>query len=574
MKYSGNNVSPGYAVGTAYVYEPFRPIVPDGKVAAQEPAEAAAHYQKAKQLAQCELQEIIDRLSGEKDEKAKIFTAHLDILFDEVMDEDILRMIGEQKASAETAVSRVYETYAKELEGLGDELIRERAADLRDVKNRLLRCLSGAPERNLSSLAGPVIILARNLLPSDTATIDRKNVLAIVTETGGETSHSAIIAKSYGIPAILGISDVLSSVKHGDPVIVDAVKGNFYTKPTGEQIEYFTKKRDEYAANAREIKKCLTQQPVMKDGKRIGIFMNIGSGKNEELESEPYVDGIGLFRTEFLYLEKEQPPTEEEQFEIYRKVLSRFGDKPVVLRTLDIGGDKTVSYLNLPKEDNPFLGNRALRFCLSRCDIFKTQLRAAFRASVYGNLWIMFPMVGTLDDIRNAKAAVEEVKAELRAEEKAFSGNVKIGIMIEIPSIAILADKAAKEVDFASIGTNDLCQYTLAVDRMNPSITQYYQSYHPSLFRLIGYVAEEFRKEGKTVSVCGELGGDRLAPAVLIGLGISKLSMSLSSVARTKMLISKLTMERAQEIAETVKNLGTAGEVSDYLQGALKDAVQ
>jgi len=445
MKYTGNNVSGGIAIGEVFLYTPFIPpevekALPQG----QQPSDAVAHYHDAKEKAKAELEKIKEKLLSEKDEKAKIFTAHLDILYDEVMDEDILFYIEGKGFSAVYSVGAVYDKYATMLDKAADELIRERAADIRDVKNRLLRNLFGMEERNLSALSKPVIVVANNLLPSDTATLDRKNVLAIVTETGGETSHSAIIAKSYEIPAILGVKNIMSVLKQDETVIVDAVKGDLYTAPDGDQLSHFAEERIKYVEKAKKIKEFIGVEPVMKDGQRVGVFMNIGAGKAEELQSSVYTDGIGLFRTEFLYMEKDQAPTEDEQFAAYSKVLSAFGDKPVILRTLDIGGDKTVSYLDLPKEENPFLGNRALRLCLSRLEIFRTQLRAALRASISGNLWIMLPMVGSLDDIRKAKLIIEEVKGSLRKDQIPFSDQVKIGIMIEIPSIALMADIVAQ----------------------------------------------------------------------------------------------------------------------------------
>ena len=307
----------------------------------------------------------------------------------------------------------------------------------------------------------------------------------------------------------------------------------------------------------------------MADGTLLPVHLNVGSANDQELAAEKYTDGVGLFRTEFIYMGKEQLPTEDEQYEIYKKVLTAFGDRPVTIRTLDIGGDKKLQCMELPVEENPFLGNRALRLCFSMPEVFLTQLRAALRASVHGNLWIMFPMVGSMDDIRRAKAFVQQAKDQLDAQGVPYSPNVKLGIMVEIPSIALVADLAAKEVDFASIGTNALTQYSTAVDRMNPALREYYQSYHPALFRLIGYVVESFAKEGKPVSVCGEMGGDPYAAAVLAGLGMSKLSMGSASVARIKKMLSGLTMEKARELAAKARSLPTNDEVESYLKAEL-----
>ena len=425
------------------------------------------------------------------------------------------------------------------------------------------------PEKNLAALGEPVIVVAHDLLPSDTATLDRKNVLALVTEIGGATSHSAIIARSYEIPALLGVDGAMENLSHGQEIAVDAVEGLLVADPSGEVKADFAKKREAFLKRREEEKKFLGVEPRMADGTLLPVHLNVGSANDQELAAEKYTDGVGLFRTEFIYMGKEQLPTEDEQYEIYKKVLTAFGDRPVTIRTLDIGGDKKLQCMELPVEENPFLGNRALRLCFSMPEVFLTQLRAALRASVHGNLWIMFPMVGSMDDIRRAKAFVQQAKDQLDAQGVPYSPDVKLGIMVEIPSIALVADLAAKEVDFASIGTNDLTQYSTAVDRMNPALREYYQSYHPALFRLIGYVVESFAKEGKPVSVCGEMGGDPYAAAVLAGLGMSKLSMGSASVARIKKMLSGLTMEKARELAAKARSLPTNDEVESYLKAEL-----
>lgn len=566
MKMKGNPVSHGVALGSIYRYEPFQPNVKQQEITSDKVTEQTALYDKLKAEAAEELRAIRDKLQKTAPDKAKIFEAHLEILGDEDVDEMVLELITDGLFTTEYAVSFAYDKFAKLLGKAKDELIRERVADLHDVRNRLLRIAAGAPESNLSSLEGPVIVAAHDLLPSDTATLDRANVLAIVTEIGGATSHSAIIARSYEIPAILGIDGLLKSVKGGEFAAADALDGYLVIEPDEKEKADYTEKRDAFLKETAEIKEYLGRQPLTKDGVKIEIGANVGSADAHDLACEPYVDLIGLFRTEFLYMAGETLPSEEKQFETYKKILTAFGDRPVTLRTLDIGGDKTLPALPLPKEDNPFLGKRALRLCFDRTDIFRTQLRAALRASVYGNLWLMLPMVGSMDDIRRARAIVDDVKAELIAEGKKVSDSFKFGIMIEIPSIAVIADIAVKEVDFASIGTNDLCQYLTAVDRMNPSVVQYYQSYHPAMFRMIGYVVKQFNEAGKPICVCGELGGDPLAAPVLVGLGMRKLSMSFSCVARMKKLLSGLTIEKAQSLAAAATSLDSAEKVEQYLK--------
>ncbi len=571
MIYHGNPVSKGIAAGADFHYRPFNAAVSETPLQEGAAAEALTKYEAARKNAETELNAIRTRLQSADPEKAKIFTAHIDILFDEAMDGDIRELIENDRYSPDRAIDEVFEKYARILGKSPDPLIKERASDIRDVKTRLIRVWNGVPEKNLSSLPSPAVIVVHDLLPSDTATLDRKNVLAIVTEIGGSTSHSAIIARSYGIPAVLGVENATEHFSQGETVIADALSGQVISEPTAEQLADCAEKRRRFLAQQAQINAYRNKEAVTPDGVRVDIELNLASVSEQSLEGAKCTDGVGLFRTEFLYLGRDSLPTEEEQFAIYREILTKFGDRPVTLRTLDVGGDKKLDCLNLPHEENPFLGNRALRLCFDRPDIFRTQLRAAFRASVYGNLWIMFPMVASMDDIRRAKQAVSQVKEELTGEGIAFSPDVKLGIMIEIPSVALLADFAAKEVDFASVGTNDLCQYTMAVDRLNPAVSQYYQSYNPALFRLIHTAAKSFLENGKPVCVCGELGGDRLGAAVLMGLGVRKLSMSISSVAQTRKLVNELPMKKAREIAEKVLALSTAKEVEQYLNDALKD---
>ena len=571
MEWRGNPVSEGIAVGKAYLYQPYVPEVVKGEIPEDQVVEATARYEKLRETAKEELEAIREQLekSGSAD-KAKIFKAHLDILYDVAMDEEIKDAIAYDYLTPEWAIHKVYEKFIKILGKAADDLIRERVADMRDVKNRLLRIAAGVPEKNLAVLAEPVVVVAHDLLPSDTATLDRQRVLAIVTEIGGATSHSAIIARSYEIPALLGGEGIMGRLTHGQEVAVDALEGLLIADPAPEQKELFARKREEFLARRAEEKKFLGAKPVMADGTVIPVALNVGSASDQELEGEKYTDGVGLFRTEFIYMGKEQLPTEDEQYEIYKKILQKFGDRPVTLRTLDIGGDKKLQCMELPVEENPFLGNRALRLCFQKPEVFLTQLRAALRASVHGNLWIMFPMVGSLDDIRRAKEFVREAKAQLDKEGVPYSPDVKLGIMIEIPSIALIADLAAQEVDFASIGTNDLIQYSTAVDRMNPEVSKYYQSYHPGVFRLIGMAVEAFNKAGKPISVCGEMGGDPLAASVLVGLGMNKLSMGLASVARMKKVLSGLTMEKARHMARLARTLPTAADVEAALKKELE----
>lgn len=571
MVYQGNPVSEGIVMGKVMQYEPFVPIVECTSITSEEVPETLNHYENARNSAKDELEVIRERLLEDDPEKAKIMKAHMDILFDVAMDEEIRDIISSDLKNAEAAVDKIFRKYIRIISKAKDELIRERASDLEDVRCRLLRTCMGIKEKNLALLAEPVVIVARDLFPSDTASMDRKKVLAIVTEEGGPTSHTAIIARSYEIPALLGVKDIRNNVHNNQQMVVNAVDGFLITDPTAEELVTYEEKGKKFAQQTAETKQYLGIDAVAADGIKIEVELNIGSTNIQEMQAMKVTDGVGLFRTEFLFMGRDTLPTEDEQYEIYRKVLLQAGNDPVTLRTLDIGGDKKLDCMNLPKEDNPFLGNRALRLCLEHRDIFKTQLRAALRAGTIGNLWIMFPMVGSLDDVRSAKSVVHEVQQELDQENIAYGKYIKYGIMIEIPAIAMIADLAVKEVDFASIGTNDLCQYTTAVDRLNPNVLQYYQSYHPALFRLIRYTVEQFNKAGKPIGVCGELGGDKLAMPVLLGFGMRRISMGIASVARTKKVISRLTMARAKELADYVCEMETAGEIEAYLKASLAD---
>ena len=564
MVLRGNGVSKGVAIGEIFLYQPFIPQTTEVQYSG-DPKQYLEQYEALCLQARAELQAIRERMMQTDAEKAAIFSAQMEILCDEVMDEEIRDGIQYDTWMPDWAVETVYSRYERRLQKAGDPLIRERAADLKDVKNRLLRIWCGVPQQSLAQLEKPVIIAAHDLLPSDTAVMERDHVLGIVTESGGTTSHSAIIARSYGIPAVLGIPNLLPRLTNGEKVILDAVDGVLITRPDGKQEKEMRTKQKEYEIQAARIQKYLHRDPLTADGERIEIGLNIGSARPEDLEGSSVTDFGGLFRTEFLYMDNDHLPTEEEQIIQYQKALLEYAPRPVVLRTLDIGGDKTLPYFPLPQEQNPFLGKRALRLCFDSPELFRTQLRAALRASVAGQLWIMLPMVSSIEEIKRAKALLEQAKQELRQEKLPFDEGVKLGIMIEIPAVAVIADLIAPEVDFASIGTNDLCQYLMAVDRMNPEVTSYYQSYHPALFRLIGYVVERFKQAGKPICICGELGGDPLAAPVLVGLGMRKLSMSLSSVAAVKRALAGFTVKQMEEMARAVENM-TDGQAREYLQ--------
>ena len=552
MVLKGKSVSRGVAIGNVMRYTPFCPKINEEKIPEGLAAAAVTSYEAARNKAETELKELEKRLLTHSPGQAKIMGAHMDILNDPAMDEEIKELIERELFSPDAAVAQVYDCYAGILSASGNELMRERAADLLDVKIRLLRCWAGVPECNLSALERPAIIVADDLFPSDTAGINRENVLGIITQTGGSTSHTAIIAKSYEIPAVLGVSGALEQLEDGETVILDVEEGLIHTSPTEEQLREFAQKAERVSAGLREEKLYLNSEPVTVDGVRVEIRLNVAAASDQELSKAVYSDGCGLFRTEFLYLDREHCPTEDEQYEVYSKVLRAFGDKPVILRTMDIGGDKQLPGLELPKEQNPFLGVRGLRLSLKQEELFRTQVRAVLRASIHGKLKVMFPMVGALDELRRAKKIFREEEEALDARGIQWDKNIQIGIMVEVPSIALIADFAAEEADFVSVGTNDLTQYLCAADRMNPEVGGYYQEYHPAVFRILGHLANTFNAAGKEISICGELGGDSLALPALIGLGIRQFSMGAASLGAAKRTVRHLKMEDSQKLAKMV----------------------
>lgn len=564
--YAGKPVSKGYAIGKVLLFSGEQVEVAPDKVRGEDVKKQVERYLNAKSNVISEVGEILNRLRKQGDDKAQIIEAHLSLLDDIAVEEEIQDKIQTEGYNALWAVQEVYGTYIKMMERAKNEIFRERAADFKDVRDRLLCSMAGRRRKRLDMLTEPCIIVCHELMPSDTAGMDRDMVKGIITEVGGDTSHSAIMARSYEIPAVLGVAGVTEILKDGQEVIVDAVEGKVYLNADEESLDLYEKKMKDFQQQAEEVKQYLYADPVTPDGTRVQVMLNIGSLENIEDIRFQSADGVGLFRTEFLYMENDHMPTEDEQVDTYKRVLRAFNEKPVVLRTLDIGGDKTLSYFSLPKEDNPFLGERALRLCFSHPEIFRTQLRAALRASVCGNLWIMFPMVSSIEDIRRAKAALHSAMRELDAEGTPYSKNIKIGVMIEIPSLALIADKVAKEVDFASIGSNDLIQYTMAADRMNQNITDYYQNANPAVLRLIRYAVKCFLAEGKSISLCGELSGSPMTALLLLGMGMRKLSMNFSAVAGIKKWIRALDLHRAEQAVEHVLELETQEAVTSFMQ--------
>lgn len=505
--------------------------------------------------------------------EAQVFDAHLMFLADPEFVGQMEGQIKSDAVNAEEAVSQVSNMFVQMFAAMEDNpYMQERATDIKDVSERLLGILLGRKISSPAEISEEVIVVAHDLTPSDTAQLNKEFVKAFVTNIGGRTSHSAIMARSLEIPAIVGTQSIMDQVKDGDPLIVDANEGHVIVNPSQEQIEEYQEKIAEYQAQKAEWAKLVDAESVTKDGHQIEIAANIGTPRDLPGVLENGAEGIGLYRTEFLYMDSSDFPTEEEQYDAYRQVLEAMGQKPVIVRTMDIGGDKELPYLDLPEEMNPFLGYRAIRISLDRTDMFKTQLRALLRASVHGNLRIMFPMIATIQEFRQAKAILEEVKRELISESIEVSDSIQVGIMVEIPAAAVLADKFAKEVDFFSIGTNDLIQYTMAADRMNEQVSYLYQPYNPSILRLIKYVIDAAHKEGKWAGMCGEMAGDQIAVPILVGLGLDEFSMSASSVLKTRSLVSRLSYADMQNLAaKAINESVSAQDVIDFVEAALEN---
>ncbi|HDG9356141.1 TPA: phosphoenolpyruvate--protein phosphotransferase [Staphylococcus aureus] len=503
-------------------------------------------------------------------DKAAIFDAHLLVLDDPELIQPIQDKIKNENANAATALTDVTTQFVTIFESMDNEYMKERAADIRDVSKRVLSHILGIELPNPSMIDKSVVIVGNDLTPSDTAQLNKEFVQGFATNIGGRTSHSAIMSRSLEIPAIVGTKSITQEVKQGDMIIVDGLNGDVIVNPTEDELIAYQDKRERYFADKKELQKLRDADTVTVDGVHAELAANIGTPNDLPGVIENGAQGIGLYRTEFLYMGRDQMPTEEEQFEAYKEVLEAMNGKRVVVRTLDIGGDKELSYLNLPEEMNPFLGYRAIRLCLAQQDIFRPQLRALLRASVYGKLNIMFPMVATINEFREAKAILLEEKENLKNEGHDISDDIELGIMVEIPATAALADVFAKEVDFFSIGTNDLIQYTLAADRMSERVSYLYQPYNPSILRLVKQVIEASHKEGKWTGMCGEMAGDETAIPLLLGLGLDEFSMSATSILKARRQINGLSKNEMTELANRAVDCATQEEVIELVNNYVK----
>lgn len=566
---NGIAASDGVAIAKAYLL-----VEPDLSFTNEKVTDIDAEIQKfrnALEASKIELTKI--RNNAEKQlgpDKAAIFDAHLLVLDDPELIQPIEDKIANEKVSAPEALDEVTSQFITIFESMDNEYMRERAADIRDVSKRVLAHLLGVELPNPSMIDESVVIVGNDLTPSDTAQLNKEFVQGFVTNIGGRTSHSAIMSRSLEIAAVVGTKSVTKEVKQGDMVIVDGITGDVIVDPTEDELIAYQNKRERFFEDKKELQKLRDAETVTIDGEYAELAANIGTPDDLYGVMENGAEGIGLYRTEFLYMGRDQMPTEDEQFEAYKKVLETMKDKRVVVRTLDIGGDKELPYLNLPKEMNPFLGYRAIRLCLDQQDIFRTQLRALLRASAYGKLNIMFPMVATINEFRDAKAILLEEKENLKNDGHDVSDEIELGIMVEIPSTAALADIFAKEVDFFSIGTNDLIQYTMAADRMSERVSYLYQPYNPAILRLVKQVIEASHKEGKWTGMCGEMAGDETAIPLLLGLGLDEFSMSATSILKARRQINGLSKNEMSELANRAINCATQEEVKDLVNNISK----
>lgn len=564
----GIAASDGVAISKAYLL-----VEPDLSFSSENISDVDGEVEKFKAAvnqSKVELTQI--RNNAEKQlgaDKAAIFDAHLLVLEDPELLNPIEENIRNNKVNAPTALNEVSTNFITIFENMDNEYMKERAADIRDVSKRVLAHILGVELPNPSMINESVIIVGEDLTPSDTAQLNKEFVKGFATNIGGRTSHSAIMSRSLEIPAVVGTKDITDRVNHGDSLIIDGLSGDVIINPTDDEVQAYEQKQKNFLAEKEELAKLVNDESVSKDGVHVELAANIGTPNDLEGVKNNGAEGIGLYRTEFLYMGRDNMPSEEEQFEAYSKVLKEMDGKRVVVRTLDIGGDKELSYLNLPKEMNPFLGYRAIRLCLDQTEIFRTQLRALLRASEFGKLNIMFPMIATIKEFRDAKAILLEEKEKLVSEGVNVADDIEIGIMVEIPSTAALADIFAKEVDFFSIGTNDLIQYTMAADRMSERVSYLYQPYNPAILRLVKQVIEASHKEGKWTGMCGEMAGDNTAIPLLLGLGLDEFSMSATSILKARKQIKQLDQKEMQELAGKAINCATEEEVVELVNQIL-----
>lgn len=571
MLKEGIIASPGIAIAKAFVYDKVEVEVTEKKV--DDPEAEVARLQTALENSKEQILKIKEKAARDLgEEEAEIFEAHAMVLDDPEFVDSITAEINTNGVNAEFAVKTVTDRFFEMFDMMDDPYFSARAADIRDVGTRVLNNVMGVENVDISCLDEDTIIVADDLAPSDTAQMDKARVKGFATNIGSRTSHTAIMARSLEIPAVLGLGDITAAVKNGDTVVVDGLKGQAVINPTEDELAAYKKQQEDYQAYIKELAELKELEAVTTDGHRVELVGNIGSPNDTDGVHKNGGRGVGLYRTEFLYMNSDTMPDEEKQYEAYKAVIESFDGDPVIIRTLDIGGDKKLPYLPLEEEMNPFLGFRAIRLCFREVDMFKTQLRAILRASAFGNALIMFPMISGVSEVRQAKGILAECMKELDEKGQAYDKNLRVGVMIEIPSAAVTSDIIAREVDFFSIGTNDLCQYTLAVDRMNQEVSYLYNPLHPAILRLVKTVIDaSHAREGLFTGMCGEMAGDPMATLILLGLGMDEFSMSASSIPQVKKIIRSVSYEDAKAIAEKALNLETGEEVKEMVQAKIAE---
>ena len=567
---TGIPASPGIVFGKALVLKEEKIVLDFQKISEDQIDAEVARFYAGREAAVEQLNSIHQRaLKSLGEEKAAIFEGHLMILEDEELEEEIIDYLRSNKVNASVAASKIIDQQVEMLSEIDDEYLKERAGDIRDIGNRLIKNILGMHIVDLGDITEESILVAYDLTPSETAQLNLEKVLGFITDIGGRTSHTSIMARSLELPAIVGTNDVTARVNTGDYLILDAVNNRVYVNPTQAEIDELKTLEAKLAEEKAELAKLKDLPAVTLDGHKVEVVANIGTIRDCEGAHRNGAEGVGLYRTEFLFMDRDQLPSEEEQFIAYKEVVEAMEGRLVVLRTMDIGGDKELPYLNLPKEMNPFLGWRAIRIALDRREILRAQLRAVLRASAFGKLAVMFPMIISVEEIRELKSVLETLKAELRAEGKAFDENIQVGVMVETPSAAVNAKFLAKEVDFFSIGTNDLTQYTLAVDRGNELISHLYNPMSPSVLGLIKQVIDASHAEGKWTGMCGELAGDERATLLLLGMGLDEFSMSAISVPHIKKLVRHVSYQEAKALADEALQKPTAAEIEQLIQAFL-----
>lgn len=574
IELKGIPAASGVAIGDIYLLNSEEIDIPKEKISEEDLPSEIAKFESALLRTREEILKIQKNISNELGEgHADIFNAHLLVLEDRSLIEEVISRLKKEKYTVEFIFYNVLKRYVEVFTKMEDGYLKERISDIDDVGKRVLRHLLGRKPRGIHEVPKKRIIAAYDLSPSDTATLDREKVLAFVTDIGSTTSHTAIMAKSLEIPAVVGLEEVTQQANSGDKIIVDGSRGKVIIRPTEKTLKEYRERRDSYEELGRSLEKIKDLPTQTKDGHKVTLSANIEFPDEIKSVASHGAEGIGLYRTEYFYMNREDLPSEEEHYSAYKEVALKMVPNSVIVRTLDLGGDKFLSQLQIPHEMNPFMGWRAIRFCLARPDIFKIQLRAILRASIHGNLKLMYPMISGLKELRRANAILEEVKEELRKEDKPFDEEIDVGAMIEVPSAALTADLLAKEVDFFSIGTNDLIQYALAIDRVNEKIAYLYEPAHPAVLRLIKDIIDKGHDQGINVGMCGEVAGDPILSIVLLGLGLDEFSTSPVNLLEVKSAIRTVTYQKSKDIASRCLELETGKEVNEFLEEEFKDII-